>query len=192
MDKTKLILLIFVVVVGVGLVFYMAEKNKQGKNLSAKKSEIVAKEGAKKEDNRNYVEPILEEDSEKKEISSKSNAQKSKKKHSTKSLAKIKERQAKEHEYELNKQFEAEAKKKLPLLSIQTNNPLDEKGFGPRRGEIWVRVKPDNARELKQVMKKLADLYRSRTGYKGPITIMHWVGGRPHFKMTFPANDENE
>jgi len=180
MGKGKLALLIFVIVVVIGvLFFYMGKKNKQNKEFSANKNEPVVKvkgggKIAKKKDSASTMnhEPIIG----KKDRYSNS----------------ITERQAKEREYELNKEFEKEARDVLPLLSIQTNNPLDTKAFGPQRGEIWVRVKPDNARELKQIMKKLVDFYRSRTGYEETITIMHWVGGRPYLKMTFPANDENE
>ena len=189
-NKEKLLLLIFVVVVvSLTLFFYINKRNKQDKNFiekSKKVSKVIEKDNIAEKGNnipKKYHKPILGQ--------KKNNLQKSKKEQS-KNLAQDSEREAKQREYELNKEFEEEAKETLPLLSIQTNNPLNTKAFGPRRGEIWVRVKPDNARELKQVMKKLADLYRTRTGYDGTITIMHWVGGRPHFKMTFPANDENE
>ncbi|MBW1682511.1 MAG: hypothetical protein JRJ83_13950 [Deltaproteobacteria bacterium] len=194
MAKGKLVVLVFIIVVAMGtLFFYMGKKNKQGRDFSANKTEaaVTAKEGekvAEEEDSAATMkpEPVLG----KKEIHSSSKSQGSKKEYS-RTLAVVSERQAKEREYELNQEFEAEARDVLPLLSIQTNNPLDSKDsktFGPPRGEIWVRVKPDNAGDLKQIMEELADLYRSRTGYEGAITIMHWVGGRPHLKMTFPAN----
>ena len=188
-NKEKLLLLIFVVVVvSVTLFFYINKRNKQDKNFiekSKKVSKVMGKDNIAEKGNnipKKYHKPILGE--------KKNNLQKSKKEQSKK-LAQDSEREAKQREYELNKEFEEEAKETLPLLSIQTNNPLNTKAFGPRRGEIWVRVKPDNARELKQVMKKLGELYRSQTGYDGTITIMHWVGGRPHLKMTFSPNDEN-
>jgi len=188
-NKEKLLLLIFVVVVvSVTLFFYINKRNKQDKNFiekSKKVSKVMEKDNIAEKGNnipKKYHKPILGE--------KKNNLQKSKKEQSKK-LAQDSEREAKQREYELNKEFEEEAKETLPLLSIQTNNPLNTKAFGPRRGEIWVRVKPDNARELKQVMKKLGELYRSQTGYDGTITIMHWVGGRPHLKMTFSPNDEN-
>ena len=194
MAKGKLVVFVFIIVVAVGtLFFYMGKRNKPDKDLSANKTEaaVSAEEGEKvaKEDSAANMkpEPIIG----KKEIRSSSKSQGSKEGQSG-SLAELSEHEAKQREYELNREFEEEAKEILPLLSIQTNNPLDAKAFGPRRGEIWVRVKPDNARELKQIMEELAELYRTHTGYEGGITIMHWVGGRPHFKMRFPASGENE
>lgn len=190
-NKEKFLLLIFVVlVVSVTSFFYINNRNRQYKNFikkSKKVSKVIENDNIAEKGNnilKKYQKSILEE----KKID---RLQKAKEQQS-KNLAQDSEREAKQREYELNKEFEEEAKETLPLLSIQTNNPLNTKAFGPRRGEIWVRIKPDNARELKQIMKKLADLYRSRTGYDGTITIMHWVGGRPHFKMTFSPNDENE
>lgn len=177
MDKGKLVVLMSAIVVVVGVIsfFYGSERNK----LSAKKSKATVKV---KDDMATRKHKLF------RGMHSITKSQASKEE--CRVLAEVSERQAKQREYELNKEFEEEAKEMLPLLSIQTNNPLDTKTFGPQRGEIWVRVKPDNARELKQIMEKLANLYRSRTGYKGTITIMHWVGGRPHLKMTFRANDE--
>lgn len=195
MAKGKLVVLVFIIVVAMGtLFFYMGKKNKPDKDFSANKTEAVVtvKKGeniAEQKDSTETTkpEPILG----KKEMDSSGKFQGSKEEQSG-ALAGVSEREAKEREYELNREFEEEAKEMLPLLSIQTNNALDVKAFGPRRGEIWVRVKPDNARELKQIMEELAELYRTRTGYEGSITIMHWVGGRPHFKMRFPASGENE
>ena len=199
MGKGKLLLLIFAIVIVAGiLLFYMGEKNKQGKHLSAEKTEAVKKAkgrektaGKKDSAAAQMHEPVFV----RKQISSHSKGQGITGEHefdSETTFEDVREHEAKEREYELNKDFEEEAKEVLPLLSIQTNNPLDTKAFGPRRGEIWVRVKPDNAKELKEIMEDLADLYRADTGYRGSLTIMHWVGGRPHLKMTFPANGENE
>jgi len=186
MKKGELLVLMSTIVVVVGIIsfFYGSERNK----LSAKKGKaaVKVKDGMATRKHKLFLG--------KKEIKDMHSITKSQgsKEEQCGALAEVSERQAKQREYELNKEFEEEAKEMLPLLSIQTNNPLDTKAFGPQRGEIWVRVKPDNARELKQIMEELAELYRSRTGYEGSITIMHWVGGRPHLKMTFHANGEKK
>ncbi len=196
MGRGKLLLLIFVFVIVAGiLLFYMGDKNKQGKHISAEKTAVVKKakgreKTAGKKDSvaAQMHEPVFV----RKQISKGQGITGEHELDSETTFEDVREREAKEREYELNKEFEEEAKEVLPLLSIQTNNPLDTKAFGPRRGEIWVRVKPDNAKELKEIMEDLADLYRADTGYRGSLTVMHWVGGRPHLKMTFPANDKND
>ena len=98
-----------------------------------------------------------------------------------------------ELEYQLAQEFEAEALEVFPVHTVQTFNPYDPDAFGPKhQGEVWVRIKVENAREYKDTMAQIADLYKTVTDYDKPVTIMHWVGGRPYAKMMFPPEPEEE
>lgn len=112
-----------------------------------------------------------------------------------------------------NQIYEDVARDTLPSLSIQTHNPVwaleqeaaadgagdedDQSGplpapeageFGmiqPPEGEIWIRIPVDYASEHRDVMAQYADLYRTETGYDGAVTVMLWVGGRPHDRQRY-------
>lgn len=91
-----------------------------------------------------------------------------------------------EMEYEQNRHFEELVKGSFPVHTIQTHNPLDTRIPGPPQGEIWVRIKPENAGEMNQIMSELADLYRDiRIGYEENVVVMHWVGAQPYARRTF-------
>lgn len=96
------------------------------------------------------------------------------------------------HERELTLMFEEEAKETFPLLSIQTANPMDtgKKVFGPKRGEIWIRIKPENSKEFKKIMAGVADLYKNTTGYEDPVTVVLWVGNRIWAKFQYPDQEQ--
>lgn len=73
--------------------------------------------------------------------------------------------------------------------TISTNNIAVVEDFGPKPGEIWVRIKPENANEMKEIMAQTADLYREYTNTDdGNVTIINWVGGQPYFRMDFDAS----
>ncbi len=114
-----------------------------------------------------------------------------------------------------NQLYEDVARDILPSLSIQTHNPvwvLEQKAPGkgaspgdgaaqngpllapearefgmiqPPEGEIWIRIPADHASEHRDVMAQYADLYRAETGYSGTVTVMLWVGGRPHDRQQY-------
>ena len=109
-----------------------------------------------------------------------------------------------------NRVYEATAREILPTLSIQTHNPVwaleyqagrqdaaagqgpqpaPEAGeFGyiqPPEGAIWLRIPPDYAGEHRDNMAQNADLYRTETGYRGPVSVTLWVGGRPYFEQQY-------
>ena len=92
--------------------------------------------------------------------------------------------------YARNQMFEAEAMEAFPLHTINTHNPLEPQAYGPRPGEIWIRVKVEHGRELKDIMAQVADLYLAEVQGEGPVTVMHWVGGRPHARYRYPSDKE--
>lgn len=95
-------------------------------------------------------------------------------------------------EYHLNKEFEADALQTFPLHTVQTNDPRRPEKFGPPRGEIWIRIKVEHALDMKGIMAQVADLYRETTWYDEPVTIMHWVGGRPYARQVYLPPREQE
>jgi len=95
-----------------------------------------------------------------------------------------------ELEYQLAQEFEAEALEVFPVHTVQTFNPYDPDAFGPPKGEVWVRIKAENAREYKDIMAQISDLFTTVTYYSEPVTIMNWVGGRPQAKQTYPSEEE--
>lgn len=91
-----------------------------------------------------------------------------------------------EEEYEQNQFFEALVKGSFPVHTVQTHNPLDTDAPGPPKDEIWVRIKPENAREMNEIMSELADLYRDiSAGGKKDVVVMHWVGAQPYARKTY-------
>jgi hypothetical protein len=102
-----------------------------------------------------------------------------------------KEDAEKELEYELTRQFEAEALDFFPLHTVQAHDPYQEPGeFGPAEGEIWVRIKVDHAPEHRDIMAQVADHYKMVTGNENPVTVLLWVGGRPWAKYQYPPPGE--
>jgi hypothetical protein len=98
-----------------------------------------------------------------------------------------------EWEVEVNKLFEAEALQTFPLHTVQTHDPnLPPKAAGPPRGEVWIRIKPEHAAEMRDIMDRVADLYREVTAYEEPLTVMHWVGNRPHARLQYPPQERQE
>jgi len=123
-------------------------------------------------------------------------------------------------EYMRNQKYETEARATLPILSLQTHNPiwaleyqvgaragnrgaLQTSGakslqgplpaptageFGqiqPQEGEIWLRIPAAYAAEHRDIMAQNADLYRAITGYKDPLVVTLWVGGRPYARFKY-------
>ncbi len=95
-----------------------------------------------------------------------------------------------ELEYQLAQEFEAETLEVFPVHTVQTVNPYDPDAFGPPRGEVWVRIKAENAGEYKDIMAQISDLFTIVTDYSKPVTIMNWVGGRPQAKQTYSSKEE--
>ncbi|MBI9092844.1 MAG: hypothetical protein JEZ12_26810 [Desulfobacterium sp.] len=99
-----------------------------------------------------------------------------------------------ETEYQLNQIFEAEVMETFPVYTVQTHNPIEEKKnpkfFGPPQGEVWIRIKPENSREMREIMAQVADLYHENAEHPDDeITVLHWVGGRPWSKETYGPDD---
>ena len=96
-----------------------------------------------------------------------------------------------EMEYYLNKEFEADALASFPLHTVQTHDPRHPEKFGPRKGEVWIRIKVQHSREFKDIMAQVADLYREVTWYDEPVTVMLWVGGHPWAKFQYQPSEED-
>jgi hypothetical protein len=83
--------------------------------------------------------------------------------------------------------FRDEALETFPVYTVEIHKPESlesdnpgTKTFGPDKNEIWIRIKPQNAREMKEVMAQTADLYRQYVNeYEEGIKVIHWVGGQP-------------
>lgn len=106
-----------------------------------------------------------------------------------------------------NQIYEEVAQETLPILSIQTHNPVwvledaatDAAGinkqdkrsgpFGtniqPEENEIWLRIPAAHANEHREIMAENADLYRSETGTNESVTVTLWVGGRPYYRQQY-------
>ena len=97
-----------------------------------------------------------------------------------------------EYQRDLNLMFEEEARETFPLWSVQTSNPMDieKKVFGPKKGEVWVRIKPENAKEFKEIMAQTADLYKDVARYDDPVTVVLWVGNKVWSKFQYPHQEE--
>ena len=98
----------------------------------------------------------------------------------------------KELEYVLNKMFEEEAKEIFPLHTVQTFNPVEPELYGPKEGEVWIRIKVEHSREHKEIMAQVADLYKDVARHDKPVTVMLWVGNRPWAKFQYPSLEEND
>lgn len=96
-----------------------------------------------------------------------------------------------EVEYQQNQEFEAEALETFPVHTVQTHNPKDPNAIGPPKGEVWIRIKPENAREMNEIMAEMADLYRETAAeYGEEITIMHWVGAQPYARTSYAPDGQ--
>jgi len=91
-----------------------------------------------------------------------------------------------ELEYEQNQFFETLVRESFPVHTIQAHNPLNPEAPGPPEGEVWLRIKPENAREMNEIMAEVADLYRDIAGQADEdIVVMHWVGAQPYARHTY-------
>lgn len=91
-----------------------------------------------------------------------------------------------ELEYEQNQFFEELVMGSFPVHTVQTYNPMDFKTPGPPKNEIWIRIKPENAKEMNEVMGEVADLYREiGKEHNEDIVVMHWVGAQPYARRRY-------
>lgn len=98
--------------------------------------------------------------------------------------------------------FRDEALEIFPLHSVEIHRPesmdpgyVEENGiqikkaYGPPPNEIWIRIQPESAREMKEIMAQTADLYRQYVnGYDQNVRVVHWVGGRAFAAATYDAD----
>lgn len=74
---------------------------------------------------------------------------------------------------------------------VEENGIRIKKSYGPAPSEIWLRIKPEHAREAGEIMAQTADLYRQYVGSsQGEIRIINWVGGRVQSTVTFNSGGE--
>lgn len=88
-------------------------------------------------------------------------------------------------QHEIAQVFAEEALRNFPLHTARAFDPLSPDPYGPRAGELWIRIKVDNSREMRQIMDEVANLYRDLSGSDETITVLHWVGNRPHAKFDY-------
>ncbi len=93
--------------------------------------------------------------------------------------------------------FRDEALTAFPVYSVQVYQPesvsetaqepvLTGNPITPRANEIWIRIKPDNAREMREIMAQTADLYREHVDAPSEnIVVVNWVGGQAWARMEF-------
>ena len=93
--------------------------------------------------------------------------------------------------------FRDEALESFPVYTVQVHQPtsieedlqegrIGGKDFGPKPNEVWIRIKPDNAGEMREVMAQTADLYRQYVNeYDEKIVVVNWVGGQAWARMEF-------
>ncbi len=100
--------------------------------------------------------------------------------------------------------FRDEALDAFPLYSVEIHRPkgldpgyIEENGiriyksYGPPPNEVWIRIRPENAREMKEIMAQTADLYRDYMNqYPHPVRIVHWVGGQIFAAATYNADGQ--
>lgn len=57
-----------------------------------------------------------------------------------------------------------------------------------KSNEIWIRIQPENAREMKEIMAQTADLYRLHVKNSSDnVVVINWVGGQPWARMEFDS-----
>lgn len=96
--------------------------------------------------------------------------------------------------------FRDEALATFPVYTVEIHKPesiirtsKQDAGDGPwqappnpRPNEVWIRVKPANAREMTEIMAQTADLYRQYVdNYQQNVRIINWVGGQPWASREF-------
>ncbi|MCD4719830.1 MAG: hypothetical protein K8S13_08210 [Desulfobacula sp.] len=96
--------------------------------------------------------------------------------------------------------FRDEALETFPVYTVRIHKPesigsdfeesgsqaAEQKAFGPGSNEIWIRIKPENAREMKEVMAQTADLYRQYVNeYDKDVKVINWVGGQPWASIVY-------
>ena len=100
--------------------------------------------------------------------------------------------------------FREEALEIFPVYSVEIHRPesvdtgwveengiMIKKSYGPPPNEVWIRIRPENAREMKEIMAQTADLYREYVnGYGHDIRIVHWVGGQAFAAATYNSDGE--
>lgn len=96
----------------------------------------------------------------------------------------------KELDYQMREMFKEEAMEFLPLQAVVTHDPRNpDRPRSPREGEIWIRIKPENSGETRDIMAQVADLYRDVARYDEPVTVILWVGGRPWVRFRYPQEE---
>ena len=91
-------------------------------------------------------------------------------------------------EAQQNELYETLVQGSFPVHTIETYNPEDpDNRRNPPPGEIWVRIKPENAGEMHEIMAELADLYKDiATEYQDKeVTVMQWVGAQPYARHVY-------
>lgn len=91
-------------------------------------------------------------------------------------------------QHEIAEVFAEEALRTFPLHTARAFDPLSADPYGPSPGELWIRIKADNSREMKHIMDQVANLYRDVSGTAEPVTVIHWVGNRPFAKFDYGAD----
>lgn len=93
--------------------------------------------------------------------------------------------------------FRDEALGAFPVHTVQVHQPksveediqtgkIGGKNFGPKPNEVWVRIKPDYANQMREIMAQTADLYREYLNENTEnIVVVNWVGGQAWAKMEF-------
>ena len=88
-------------------------------------------------------------------------------------------------QHEIAEVFAEEALRTFPLHTARAFDPLSADPYGPSPGELWIRIKADNSREMKHIMDEVAALYRDLSGTAEPVTVIHWVGNRPYSRFEY-------
>ncbi len=88
-------------------------------------------------------------------------------------------------QHEIAEVFAEEALRTFPLHTARAFDPLSPDPNGPRPGELWIRIKADNSREMKHIMDEVATLYQDLSGAAEPVTVIHWVGNRPYSRFEY-------
>jgi hypothetical protein len=75
--------------------------------------------------------------------------------------------------------FGEQALASFPLLTVAAYDPGNAERRGvPRKGEVWIRIKPAHARKTEDIMAGVAALYKETENYTDSVTVRLWVGGR--------------
>lgn len=75
-------------------------------------------------------------------------------------------------------EFKAKTLKELPLLTVQTFEPKNAGRRGcPKKGQVWIRIKPEHSADTDSIMAKVAGLYKNMYGEE-KVKIVLLVGKR--------------